>query len=232
MKKRARYPAKISGPILPPIIERQRLFRDLDLALARPVVWIRGRPGAGKTTLVTSYLKNRHRASVWYQLDKGDGDIATLFHYLGLASQKAAPRFKTTLPHLTPEYLLDLPTFTRRFFEKFYERLSPASTLVLDNYHEVPLTSNLHEVLEVGLSQIPDGIRIIIVSRTSPPPTFARLQATQILASFDEDALALQPDESKTIVRVHAGVNGWHPTSIQLAQLHNKANGWMAGWLV
>ena len=176
--------------------------------------------------LVASYLESRRRHSIWYQLDEGDGDIATFFHYLGLASRKAAPRFKTPLPHLTPEYLPGLPTFTRRFFEQFYERLSPRSVIVFDNYHEVPLTSMFHKVHEAGLSQLPSGMNIIMVSRTGPPPTFARLQ---MLARFDEDALALQADESKAIVRLHGETRGCGPSQWNSRSCMTRP---MAGWLI
>lgn len=50
-----------------------------------------GPPGAGKTTLAASYLDSQKRPLLWYQLDEGDADAATFFHYLGLAAGKLAP---------------------------------------------------------------------------------------------------------------------------------------------
>ena len=38
---------------------RKRLFKALDEARSRPVIWIAAPGGAGKTTLVTSYLKEK-----------------------------------------------------------------------------------------------------------------------------------------------------------------------------
>ena len=62
-------------------------------------------PAQGKTTLASSYIQERKLPALWYQLDEGDGDIASFFHYLGLSVKAAAPRYRKPLPPLTPEYL-------------------------------------------------------------------------------------------------------------------------------
>ena len=59
------------------------------------MIWISGPPSAGKTTLVSSYLAERGTPHLWYQLDPGDGDLGTFFHYLGVAVRSAAPRPRT-----------------------------------------------------------------------------------------------------------------------------------------
>ena len=95
----------------------RRLFELLDTGQQQRIVWIAGPPGAGKTTLASSYIAARSIKALWYQLDESDGDIASFFHYLALALKAASPRYRKPLPSLTPEYLPGLLTFTRRFFE-------------------------------------------------------------------------------------------------------------------
>ena len=79
--------SKISRPVLYEPLARERLFDLLDQCSGGPVVWIRGPPGAGKTTLVASWLQAREPPAVWYQVDAGDQDPATFFYYLGLAGR-------------------------------------------------------------------------------------------------------------------------------------------------
>ena len=91
--------AKTTRPTQAGILVRPRLLRRLDLARKKPVTWVWAPPGAGKTTLVASYLAARRTRGLWYKVDEGDADVATFFYYLGQAVPRRRP-----LPLLTPEY--------------------------------------------------------------------------------------------------------------------------------
>ena len=83
--------SKIVPPLLAEAAENTRLFRRLDAALEKPVVWLQGPPGAGKTTLIAKYAAARGRRPIWLRFDAEDGDVATLFFFLGLAEAYARP---------------------------------------------------------------------------------------------------------------------------------------------
>ncbi len=167
---------KITPPKLSAVYHRERLFKLLDEARRRPVVWICGLPGAGKTTLAASYLQARALCTLWYRLDEDDADPATLFYYLGLAAKQAAPRKKKPLPFFTPEYLKGLPAFTRRYFRDLYSRLPPPYVVVYDNYQDVSTASRFHEVMHYALEEIPAQGNVMIMSRAEVPDQLARLR--------------------------------------------------------
>ena len=144
--------AKLTRPRLFGAVPRTRLFTQLDEARQRPAVCVVGPPGAGKTTLVTSYLDSRGLPGIWYQVDAGDADIATFFYYLGQAAAPYSRKEQHALPVLTPEYLQDVPGFTRRFFRELFARLPASASLVLDNYQDVPPESSFHEVVSLAAS--------------------------------------------------------------------------------
>ncbi len=217
---------KISRPRISGVLPRERLFRLLDESLARPVSWVNGPGGCGKSTLVASYLDSRKLPCLWYQIDEGDGDIATLFYYLGLAAKKAAPRHRHPLPLFTPEYLPDIATFTRRFFENLFSRLKPPYVLVLDDYHAVDAESAFHEVVKCALAESPQGVNIVVISRQPPPAAMARLCANKQLSFVGWDELRLTAEETEGIVRLHGKADEWQWA---IDRLHDKIQGWVAG---
>ena len=190
------------------------------------MIWIAGPPGCGKTTLVSSYLDARKLPCLWYQVDPGDADPATFFYYLGLAAREAAPRKRKPMPLLTPEYRQGMSTFTLRYFEDLFARLKIPSTVVFDNYQEVPEDAPCHEILLNGLSRIPDGIRAIMVSRRDPPPALVRLQANHQMEILGWDELRLTLEETGGIIRLRARQKQAKDT---ISLLHRAADGWTAG---
>src|SRR5262249_5601624 len=181
--------AKTARPTLARTLARPRLFRLLDRAGQRPVTWVWAPPGAGKTTMVASYLAVRRRRALWYQIDAGDADAATFFYFLG----RAAPRRRRPLPLLTAEYRQGLAVFARRFFRELYGRLPAPTTVVFDNYQEVPAGAALHEIMAEALAEIPDGLRLIVISRGEPPAELARHRAHQAIEIVEWPELRFPP---------------------------------------
>ena len=138
MPKKTPQLAKLTRPRLHKAVARERLFTLLDEAREhKPAICVVGPPGAGKTTLVASWLDARGIKGIWYQVDPGDADLATFFYYLGEAAKPFARKGQRPLALLTPEYLEDVEGFSRRFFRELFSKLPDDATLVLDNYQEV-----------------------------------------------------------------------------------------------
>ena len=94
----ARLPAKLSRPRMSGVIDRARLFALLDTRRESPLLWVQGPPGAGKTTLVTTYLAHARSGSLWYRVDDGDADAATFFSYLSQASSTCTRKVRPFAP--------------------------------------------------------------------------------------------------------------------------------------
>ncbi len=219
--------AKITRPSPSRIFLRKKLFRFLDKGRKRSIIWISGPPGCGKTTLVSSYLEARKLQNIWYQVDERDTDIASFFYYMRLAAKKANPRKRSNLPLLTPEYLPELPVFTLQFFEKLFHRLPSPSVMVLDNYQLVPDKSQLHEIIRNGLSVIPKGITVLVISRSAPPTPLSRFQANRQMELIGWDALKLTVEDTGKIASLLYPAGKYSRENIR--QFHKKTEGWIAG---
>ena len=216
-------PGKTTRPSLAGIQARPRLFALLDEARERPVIWVSGPPGCGKTTAVASWLDQAGVEPLWYQLDEGDADVATFFYYLGRAAEglgKGPP-----LPVLTPEHQAGLAVFTRRYFEALYARLPDPFVVVIDGYHEVAPFSAFHQVARDALAALPAGGTVILLSRGDPPPEMARLRASRAIATIGWDELRLTRAESDAIAQQRRR----RLPEAQLAQLYERTEGWAAG---
>ena len=219
----ARAPlAKLTRPKLYEALPRPRLFALLDEAATRPIVWLCAAPGAGKTTLVASYLEARHRRHLWYQYDTGDADTATFLHYLRIAAQQLAGKTAAALPQFTSEPQQDLARFVRSFFRDLFSALPLPCALVFDNFHEADTTPAQRAAFAQGLEEVPERITVIVISRADPPPEFARLVASGRIARIDEAELRCTEDEAHSIL-------GSQPVDRdQLLRIQRESDGWVA----
>src|SRR5512147_165541 len=114
---------KLTRPRVHGAVPRPRLFALLDEAAARrPIVWVGGAPGYGKTTLVASWLEARQRRHLWYQVDPGDAVPATFGHYLQLAAQPFVRR-RGPQALFPPQPQQDLAAYVRSLFRDLFALL-------------------------------------------------------------------------------------------------------------
>jgi ATP/maltotriose-dependent transcriptional regulator MalT len=202
-------------------VARKRLFALLDARGQRPVVWVGGPAGSGKTTLVASYLEARRAHTLWYQVDEGDKDPATLFHYLSeLACQdrKVCP-----LPQLQAQ---DLAAFSRHYFREFFRCVGTNSVVVFDNCQDAA-GERFHLILRVACEELPRTCNIIALSRSVLPPEFARLAANGLVKQVEWNDLRLTAEEAHAL-----GVARGECNHDKLERAYRTSDGWAVGLML
>jgi len=219
--------AKLSRPRLARVHPRERLFQRLDECLEHPAVWVSGVAGAGKTTLIASYLSARKLPALWYQVDASDIDPAACCHYLRLAAIRIAPRSCSQLPTLPPTLMADETSFFSRFFARLYACTKTARVLVIDNSQEALASPGFRKLLRAAIREAPENVRVIIASRTRPSGDSARLRANGYLAVLDAGDLLFTDDESIAVQRL-ASAGGRTRSVDEMRHLHQVTGGWPA----
>lgn len=221
---RTTLPAKVSPPRLFDVVPRVRLFTILDDNRGRSLLWIAAPPGAGKTTLVATWLEARAIPSLWYQVDAEDADPAALFEHLTRAADALSGGLPPGLPRFAPEHLGDLSGFARLYFRALFNLLAPGTALVLDNYQDAPEGAALHEIVQECVRQTPRGCTIVAISRTDAPPPFVHFIANGTMATVGWDRLQLTREEVIAICAKRGVTEGW-----LVQALHQQSQGWAAG---
>ena len=216
---------KITPPILKCVLPRHRLFEQFDRARDTQVIWLSGPAGAGKSTLVASFLSERQIPCIWYQIDVSDEDPASYFYYLGLAAQRTSNNPDTLLPLLTPEYVNGLDAFAMRYFEKLYNRLSSPFWIVFDNFQAALPHSPLQRVMRHAMDRVPPDLKMVVISRIDPAPEMVRFQANRRLKLIGWQDLAFTEAEFRDVIELL----GQHRLSDNKVKLiHGQTRGWIA----
>ncbi len=214
--------AKLTRPTPAYTHPRTRLFDLLQQHFAAtPVVWLAGPPGSGKTTLIADYTVRRSINCLWYQIDRGDTDVASSFFYLAEAARERAN--SPMLPHFQPEYLGDVQAFARTFFRELFRQHSPF--IVFDNYQDITIDSAMQDIVLMAMHEIPDEGRIFVLSRNDPPARFAALRARGRLGVIGWNDLRLSLEECRGI----AEARNVRLSDGELQQLYARTQGWVAG---
>jgi two-component SAPR family response regulator len=219
--------AKLTRPHLYRTVSRERLHSQFDrLRESYPAIWVTGPPGAGKTTCVSDYLQVRELPGIWYQLDNNDTDPASFFYHMRMAAQTSVRADRLDLPLLTSEYLPGLAGFSRFFFRKLFSLYSRPAVFVLDNYHEIPVESVLHSVIDTAISELPPSHTLVVISRMNPPSILARALANNCLGKIQWHDLRLTVEEI-SVIAAAAGLA--RLTEETMIALENQSDGWVAG---
>jgi ATP/maltotriose-dependent transcriptional regulator MalT/DNA-binding SARP family transcriptional activator len=212
----------------PALLLRPRLVERLAANLSRAVTLVTANAGAGKTTLVSDFVRAHAPRFVWYQLDHTDADPAVFLSYIAHGIRQFVPDFgQATLAYLRqspaevgqrPERAVDA------LLNEALDQIEQQLVIVLDDYHHLGADSAVHAAVDRLLAYQPDVLHIIIVSREAPPLQLAKLRSQGALAMIDRNDLLFTSEETQALFNQ---VFGLDVTAERLAEFRERTQGWV-----
>lgn len=208
------------------LVERLRLFDLLDEGTrqGRRLSLVCASAGYGKTTLVSSWLRERKIAYGWIGLDEEDNDPKRFLMYWSAAFQNLVPRVEQELSQLLA--LAQSPgieTFMRFTINELASHPTPV-VLVLDDYYRIQ-NETIHNGLRFLIDHAPPSFHLIILTREDPPFGVSKLRVRGQVVEIRAGQLRFTPAEiSQMLQRVNIPEKtGW------LEALEQRTEGWAAG---
>lgn len=218
--------AKVSPPILPDIIDRQRLHPRLRPGLQERVTWVGAPAGSGKTVLVASHVRRGDVPCLWYRVDEGDNDPGTVFAWLRRAAAHLMPvAALAELPAFTPEKTPDLNEFGRGFIRALLEALPTRCVLVFDNVQKANDDAYFHALIRTGIEELAAGQHVVMISRTDPHRLLAAFSAARQLTFLNWSDLRFTDEEARELVTLLTEGS----RTDEAARLQAMADGWAVG---
>ncbi len=206
-------------------IIRDRLLHKMEDYPGNRLVLIKAAAGYGKTSLSCSYVQRSGLPCLWYQLDNEDAVLETFLGYLArgwqrLGGQDYSSLIKKEAVEVSPEEKIN--SFLGFLFKEI-DNISKKFLIILDDYHLVQHSTLVNRLVQLLISYLPQGVRLIITSRTSLPFPLGTLRSRGWVTEIVGKELAFTLEEAEDF---------FQETSVshkELVQFWEKVGGWAAG---
>ncbi len=208
--------------VRPDVIRRPRLFDRVIPSATNRVVLVAAPAGYGKTTLVSSWLRESHCAAAWLSLEESDNDPVRFLQYVVRASQEIIPTLQVeravALEQVSPT------TLVNPIINAIAQQAAPL-VLVLDDFHMIHAQPVL-DMVALLVERMPPHMRLILLSRTDPPLPIARWRARGQMVEVRASHLRLTQEETAFFLNtvMHLAI-----PEDDLAALDARTEGWIAG---
>jgi LuxR family maltose regulon positive regulatory protein len=214
---------------VPPIrskqIARPRLTDLINDGLDRAFILVSAPAGYGKTTLVSSWLKEKNIPSTWLSLDGGDNDPIRFLQYLITALAIIAPGIEDDAMGMLPGIQPDQCESVINLLTNELASFSDPFILVLDDFHVINSEAVL-KILSYLLEHLPPQMHLILLSRTDPPLPLSRLRVRHQLMDIRADQLRFTQDEIAVFLNDAMGLT---LSAHDLSAMEMRTEGWIAG---
>ena len=205
-------------------IERPRLMDRIAEATRLSVLLVAAPAGYGKSTVITQWVNTPAAGTVaWVYLDPADNDPARLWAHVAAALDRIGCLVDVDVPGFIAGSATAILT---RVLPRVVEAMAayPAPlTVVLDDL-QVIRHQGCTEQLDHLITQLPDHVHLVLISRSDPPLRLGRLRVEGKLTEIRSADLAFAPDEVAAVLQRE----GVALSDAVLRELVRQTEGWPA----
>src|SRR6266487_2858649 len=235
---------RLSPPRLPgSLVERSRLFGELDAAFSHPLTLVSAAAGSGKTTLLSAWLaaspqvlprgetkqsaepRGSEPAFAWLSLDEPDNDPIRFWLSVIAALRTCQP----TCGEAARELLYSpqappLSTILTTLLDEV-EQVDRELILILDDYHVIS-DQAIHDSLLALLNHPPANLHLVLSTRTNPALPLSRFRVRSQMVEIRDQDLRFTRQEAASFLLEGMGL----PLSGEdVVTLAARTEGWIAG---
>lgn len=206
-------------------VVRRALFEKLSQCADIGVVFVRGGAGTGKTTLLSSFIREKGLKNVcWMSIDASNSNVYSFWLYFTAAvsafwddgeSFLTLMRSNTDAAHM--ENLL-IMLINRLCGEEDYY-------MVLDDVHCIN-DATLIKTFEFFIGAMPSNFHFIMLSREDPPVYLGPFAVSGRLLFIDGKQMQLSPEEGMEFLKNTLSLTN---SDEELDRINTYAEGWIGG---
>lgn len=218
------------------MVDRSKLYEELNYNLSKKLTLVSAPAGYGKTTLVTKWIDGKTFPVAWLSLDELDNHPIRFFNYLMAAIMKSTGKENKAFQSIklrNDEMSID--AIFNDVYQLFKDH-SPYTVFVIDDYHIIN-NPVIHELFFFLLKNLPmsmspssddegQGIHWIILSRNNPPFQFSKWRLQNNIYEIQVENLRFTHEETTNFI------NYTHELSLnenEINLLEKVTEGWIAG---
>jgi LuxR family transcriptional regulator, maltose regulon positive regulatory protein len=209
----------------PDLVPRPRLLARLDEGLDGRCSLLSAPAGAGKTSLLTTWVARVGRPVAWLSFDDRDQEVYQVLRYLVAAIQTVTPACGRTALALLDTPPPSPPEIVLTSLLNDLAVLPVPTLLVLDDYHVVRAPA-VHAAIEFLLDHLPPTLHLVIATREDPPLPLPKLRASHQMIELRAADLNFNVEEAAAFMGVGMGLR---LTGDEVAALVERTEGWAAG---
>jgi len=204
---------------------RERAFKGIDAFYEYPLIWIDGQAGAGKSSLLSSYLEFNGFDNIWYNISEADNNLLDFIYKFSSSLKSYLSDTSHSLEMLALPFQPDIQDLFTSILNEIDSSITSPFYIVFDDVHLLH-NEEFHSTLIDALVQLNlQYLKVIIISRCKPNGTYSRLRARRKISQLNNDYLRWNDDEISCLVALITNTSG---DELNLVNFQ-AVNGWVSG---